>query len=283
MSETLPNPPRIAWWQHVRNWLLSKVAVRIYWFVNIALLVGTAIWILRDGMFAEGVLGFVKHIYAFFGDKSPFAVVQPLMWPRIDGLWFVLVLGIISITGILLGLIVGAGVHRGVRSWLLLMLLCAGWLTVLTTWKELVSKGRIWRAMASVSEFDEVSKRLLAHWPNQDGDLAELGPYMAYPISRPRTLMMLKNPQVPGTSLAVSTIERGAEDDLHFQLTGNDLGFWIVRDLKADDEPRGFFSGLEGEYIPVQFTELRPGWFHVLYGYAPILPDENREISRPRR
>jgi len=136
--------------------------------------------------------------------------------------------------------------------------------------------------MASVSEFDEVSKRLLANWPNQDGDLAELGPYMAYPISRPRTLMMLKNPQVPGTSLAVSTIERGAEDDLHFQLTGNDAGFWIVRDLKAG-EPRGFFNGLEGEYIPVQFTELRPGWFHVLYGYAPILPDESREISRPLR
>ena len=280
MSETLPNLPRVAWWQHVRNWLLSKVAVRIYWFVNIALLAGTAIWILRDGKFSEGVATFAKHIAAVGSDRSPLAVVQPLMWPRVDALWFVLITGAASTAGILAGLVAGSSAHRGLRSWLALMLLTAGWLTLFTTWPELAWRGQAWRLRGSVSEFELVHRELTSNWPKEDGQIDSIGPYMAYPIGNPRLLMLLKTPQVAATS--VSTIERGEKTDMRFQLAGNDEGVWLVRETGVD-QPQAFFSGLDGEYIPIKYAPLLPSWFLVQYKFAPILPDESREISRPLR
>ncbi len=281
MSETIPTPIPRAWWQRLRGWLLSKVAVRIYWVVNVVLLLGTLGWILFDGKFHEAALQFIRHVRAFGNDESVLGVVTPLMWPRVDALWLVVVAASISAVGILAGLAAGSAQQRGIRSWLAVMILLAGWLTLYTTWPQIAWQGRVWRARSAISEFEKVSEALLADWPDSDGDLDGLGPYMAYPIGSPRTLMFMSIPRIPSTGYHVSTIQRGEEDTLHFQLAGNDEGVWLVR--RSDDQgPQPFYSGLEGEYIPLRFHHIRGGWFLVQYMYAPIVPAEIPHSS-PRR
>jgi hypothetical protein len=56
---------------------------------------------------------------------------------------------------------------------------------------------------------------------------------------------------------------------MHFQLAGGEEGVWLVREV--NDEPQAFFSGLDGEYIPVQFRRVKEGWFVVRYIYAPTV------------
>ncbi len=273
MTETVQQPMRKSRLQHLLSGLLSRSAVRFYWCGNVAVLLGTLAWILRDGKFRESALQFTRHVRAIGNDESALVVVTPLMWPRVDALWFVIVVATLSAIGIVAGLVGGAGMHRGVRAWLAVMLVLAGWLTLFTTWPEIAWRGQAWRVRGSIAEFDQFAEDLLADWPANDGEITGLGPFMAYPISKPRTLMFMSTPQVPGTALAISTIERGADDDLHFKLAGNDEGVWIVRHAGVD-EPQSFFSGLEGEYMPVQYRRLKPGWFLVRYIYAPIVSSE---------
>jgi hypothetical protein len=186
----------------------------------------------------------------------------------------------VSTIGIAAGLVAGSGQHRNVRSWLVVTLLMAGWLTLFTTWPEIVWRGQVWRVRGNVAEFERVADKLLAAWPDNDGDLPGLGPFMAYPIGKPRTLMFMTTPTVPGTSVEFKVIERGEEDSLHFQLAGNEEGVWLVRE--TGDEPQPFFSGLDGEYIPMQFRRVKPGWFVVRYIYAPtVLGDPG--VSTERR
>jgi hypothetical protein len=283
VTEITDQPATTALREKLRKWFVSRGVVRACWIVNGLLLVATLIWILRDGQFAAGLAAFQMHVSAFVGEKSPLAVVPPLMWSRVDALWVILFCGTISMTIIIVGLAVGSGIHRGTRAWLMLMLLVAGWLTLITAWPEIAWRGQVWRVRGSVSQFAELTQKLTANWPQSDGQTSELGGFMAYPIGNPRTLMLLTMPQVPGSAINISTVERGDDGTWHFQLAGNDEGAWVVFD-NQDDSPQPFFSGLEGEYLPRKYATLVPGWFLVQYQYAPILPDAPMETTPvPRR
>lgn len=265
------------WSKSLRKRFVSRGVVRACWIVNALLLAATLVWILRDGLFAQGLAAFQTHLAA-----SPVAIVPPLMWSRVAVLWAILITGSLSMTLIVAGLIAGSGIHRGTRAWLVLMLLAAGWLTLITAWPEIAWRGQVWRVRGSVPQFAKLTEKLTHAWPESDGQTPELGGFMAYPIGKPRTLMLLTTPEVPGSYLSISTIER---DDVafHFQLAGNEEGTWVVFD-KQHESPQSFFSGLEGEYLPQKFAVLAPGWFLVQYHYAPILPDAPMEVAPiPRR
>lgn len=283
MTENTDQPTASSWSEKLRKWFVSRSVVRACWIVNTLLLVATLVWILRDGLFAQGLAAFQAHIAAFGNEKSPLAVVPPLMWSRVDALWVILIGGSVSMLLIVIGLAFGSGIHRGTRAWLTLMLLVAGWLTLITAWPEIAWRGRVWRVRGSVTQFAELTQSLTTAWPESDGQTPELGGFMAYPIGKPRTLMLLTTPQVPGSNLSISTIERGDDGAFHFQLAGSEEGAWVVYD-KDPNAPTTFFSGLEGEYLPQKFAELAPGWFLVQYHYAPILPDAPTEVVPiPRR
>jgi hypothetical protein len=272
MNQPSSGPERKSLWRRLSTWLLSRGAVRCYWCANAVALLGTTVWILRDGKFPDGVAAFGRHLAALRGDDSALVVVPPLLWPRVNALWCILIGAAVSTMGIAAGLIAGSGQHRNVRSWLVVMFLLAGWLTLLTTWPELVWRGQVWRVRGSIPEFEQLADELLAAWPDNDGDIPDLGPFMAYPIGKPRTLMFMATPQVPGANIEIKVVERGEQDSLHFQLAGNEEGVWLVRE--SGDEPQAFFSGLDGEYIPVQFRCVKPGWFVVRYIYAPTVLGE---------
>jgi hypothetical protein len=283
MAENTKHPAASSWTEKLRKWFVSRGVVRICWIANALLLIATLVWILRDGQFAQGLAAFRMHIAAFANEKSPLAVVPPLMWSRVDVLWVILIGGTVSMMLIIAGLVAGSGIHRGTRAWLMLMLLVAGWLTLITAWPEIAWRGQVWRVRGSITQFAELTEKLTTSWPESDGQTPELGGFMGYPIGKPRTLMLLTTPQVPGSNLSISTIERGNEEAFHYQLAGDEEGAWVVFD-KQHESPQPFFSGLEGEYLPQKFAKIAPGWFLVQYHYAPILPDIPTEInSVPRR
>lgn len=267
--------------RRLRDLLLSRGWVRICWCVNVLALVGSAVWITQDGKFPDAVTAFHRHVSAIGSDNSPLAVVPPLLWPRVDALWAMLGIALVSAIGIGAGLAAGAGQHRNTRAWLAATLLLAGWLTLLTTWPQLVWQGQVWRVRASLPQFAAVAERLSQDWPQDDGDIPELGPFMAYPIGNPRTLMLMTTPRVPGTRLEVKVIERGEHESIYFQLAGNDEGVWLVRQ-PTGDEPRSFSSGLDGEYIPVEFRPVRPGWLLVRFIYAPTVLGDPAPARQPR-
>jgi hypothetical protein len=279
MNQPAIKQERKPWGEQLRTLLLSRDFVRVCWGANGIALFVAIVWILRDGKFPEAVTAFGRHVAALWGDDSALVVVPPLLWPRVDLLWAILTIGGISAIGIVAGLIAGSGQHRNVRSWLVVMFLLTGWLTLFTTWPELVWRGQVWRLRGSIAAFDNVAKELLAAWPDNDGEIPGLGPFMAYPLGKPRMLMFMTTPKVTVTNTEIKAIERGDRDSIHFQLAGNEEGVWLVREL--GDQPQSFASGLDGEYIPLQFRQVAPGWFVVRYIYAPtILGDPGVSTER---
>jgi hypothetical protein len=272
MNQPISEHKRRPFWRRLRMLLLSRTFVRICWATNALILLGTVVWVLCDGKFPETVAAFSRHAAAAGDGDSALVAVPPLLWPRVDSLWGILIVAALSAIGIAAGLIAGEEQHRNVRSWLVTMVLLASWLTLFTTWPDLVWRGQIWRLRGSVAGFDKIADELITAWPDSDGDISGLGPFMAYPIGKPRMLMFMTTPKVPGTNTEIQVIERGERDSLHFQLAGNEEGVWLVRE--ASDEPQPFFSGLDGEYIPTQYRLVKPGWFAVRYIYAPMVLGE---------
>ena len=125
---------------------------------------------------------------------------------------------------------------------------------------------------SNLPAIEKLATSLLENWPDQDGHLPEIGPFNAYPIGKPRMLMMLTKSNLSGTNIKVSTIERGEGDDLYFQLADNDEGATLAR-LPQGNKPQAYFSGLEGEYQPFRHQLLGSNWFLVQYLYMPILDD----------
>jgi hypothetical protein len=92
VGETAKQSTPVSLGQRVRGILLSRAMIRASWIINATVLLGSLFWILYDGKFAAAIAEFNKHISAIGSDTSPLAVVTPLMWPRVDALWVVVVL-----------------------------------------------------------------------------------------------------------------------------------------------------------------------------------------------
>ncbi len=276
MPQSAPNPtlaatPPIASWACPRclACLFSHTAGRVYWLANIAALLAIVGWICLDGLFRQTASG-AGHILEGWPHPLP-----PLLVPRVYTLIGILFFAALTLGGILLTIFIGDRAHRGIRSWLLAMLVVAAWLTLSLEWPALAWKAQAWRLRASLPEFEILASALIEDWPTDDGQIPGLGPFMAYPVGKPTTLMFMNSPTVPDANLAFGTVELSDEHVVHFQLVGNEEGAWLVRHPDAT-EPIAYYSGLSGEYTPFRFQALGNGWFLVEYSFAQLwdgLPD----------
>jgi hypothetical protein len=249
--------------------LLSRGAGWVYWGVNIIALAAIGLWILWDGKFPEVALGLERALTADM--RVPFS---PLLATRVHVLQGMLLVGLLSGLGILAILLAGFQSHRRIRGWLAAMAVAAVWLSLLVGWPELAWRARGWRISRAISggwfrsepDLNQFAESLLANWPTSDGEVPALGPFSAYPIGRPTTLLLPTSPTFPGTELGFNTIERDPADRLHFQLTGSEAGVWLVW---GDEAPRPFIGGLATKYDPGRYQALGNGWFLVEYHAAP--------------
>lgn len=254
--------------------LLSRRAVWIYWIVNIILLVGLVVWICRDGKFSQAAR-LTAQLSPWNKSDLQFGALPAHLATRVQILHAMIIAGFLSAAGILIALFVGADSNRGIRSWLSVMFALAVWLTLYTSWPAFAWRAQAWRMQSSLPAMEKLSTMLLENWPTEDGQLSEIGPFNAYPISKPRTLMLLTKPTPLGANFQISLIERGDGNDLYFQLTNNDEGATLAR-LPQGSQPQAFFSGLEGEYQPFRHLSLGKNWFLVQYLYVPILDYDPR-------
>ncbi len=270
------NPSRF--FSRLSRTLLSRQAVTIYWIVNLTLFIGLLMWVGMDGKFSQAAR-LLSHVAPW--DKSDLQIVTlpPMLSTRVYLLNALVIAGFISAVGIVCALFFGAGSTRSLRAWLAVMFVMAAWLTFYTTWPDYAWRAQAWRVSRSLPALELLARTLLDDWPSQDGQHPAIGPFNAYPIGSPRTLMLLTKPHLSGSNLRISTIERGDGRDLYFQLTGSDEGATLAR-ITGRNQPHAYYSGLEGGYQPFRSHALGKNWFLVQYLYAPIVDGGGASSAR---
>ncbi len=220
----------------------------LLWSVNVFLLVTICGWILCDG-------------------RSQ-AVIRAL--PVGAGLVSALVLGLIlgSLIGIFLALFKGPPRYRTLKVWLSFTALVSVWCALVVSWQSMHWFGQTVRLRSDVDAYEAVARELRENWPGQDGNTPTLGPFRAYPVGNPRSLLMLGAVRVPGAHAPLATVERTKQGALCFQLAGAETGAWLEWH-PAGSVPQSFVSGLQSGFVLRRQALLRPDWYLVRYDYAP--------------
>lgn len=252
-----------------RRWV--EIGVTSLWMLNVGLLVGACVWVLLDGRFGQAVSAATAQLMHLVrgGERA----LQPELGYRVAGLLALASAGLVTLLAIAAALVVGPARHRGVRSWLALTAVVAGWLGLLTAWPDLAWQGKQWRLARQLAAFEPTADVLRKSWPDNDGQLPEVGAFMAYPQPRPTMLLMLTPPAGRPAENRYSAIERSPAGALRFELTGDESGDWLEWH-PAGSEPASFIGGLQGDYQLLRSAALGDGWYATRYRVAE-LPIEN--------
>ncbi len=251
---------------HLARVLLSQRAVWVYWFVNIALFLGSMVWICCDGRFSQ-VANLTSQPASWKDTFIRTNTFPHSLTTRVQLLQAILLAVVFSAIGILAALFAGSQSNRKLRSWLALMFALAAWLTLFSVWPDYAGYAKAWRLRPNIPAMEKLATTLLENWPTEDGHLSEIGPYTAYPIGKPQNLMLLTKPTVPGTSIQISEIYRFEKSELQFKLVGYGDGTWLAY-VPLNERPsfnincvNGLGSGFELERG--RFQSLGRKWFLV--------------------
>lgn len=217
----------------------------LLWGVNVFLLVAIYGWVLSSGR---------SH-----------AVMRSM--PVDAGIVPAVVLGLIlgSLTGIFLALFKGPPRYRTLKAWLGFTALVSVWCALAVSWQGVHWFGQTVRLRADVDAYKAVAEELRENWPGQDGRTPLLGPFTAYPISNPQTLLLLGIVGVPGADAPLVAVERLEQGALSFQLAGSEAGAWLEWHPPGSI-PKSFVGGMQNGFVLLRQTQLRPGWYLVRYG-----------------
>jgi len=235
----------------------------ISWYVNAVLLLSAFAWIYWDArsrriieLSREWVTG-TPAVLSEIGERvrnGPFIGIISAG---------VLIAGI-SLALMLLGLFLGGQRFRSMRRWMLFMALVAGWLGLAVSWPEVYWLGQLHRFKPTLAAAEAMVHRLQADWPEEDGDLPEIGPFLAYPKGAPTTILPLRWITFPQSELRFSAIERTKDGALRFELAGDEAGAWLEW-RPNDEKPEPFLSGLDTAYHVTRQQKIAPHWFLVRY------------------
>ena len=182
---------------------------------------------------------------------------------------FVGLIAIVVIAGVCFcywtaGFFVRAAGNRTLRSLLHHTACAAMWFAFLYSYPWIAWHGKRLRLMEKTAQFEPIAQRLRESWPAQDGQITELGPFMAYPFGDPKTLVLLTPPAINGDHTAFSAVERTEQGGLRFLLSGREGGDWI--EWHPDSvRPGSFIGGLGDRHAMVSWLSLDGGWYLVRY------------------
>jgi hypothetical protein len=247
------------------------IVVSLCWILNVALLLGIALWILTDvpaGALLEGQ--WPQLLPEWEGRVVGGHAAIDAINRRITWLAALRVAAIISAAPILLGLAWGAPRHRQFRSWLAVLTLAAGWLALLTSVPELAWLGHSWRVARDVPKLDPLAAELRAHWPREDGASDWLGPYSLYTTGTSSVLTPLTS-RSEERGVAIRSIERSPEGALRFVVV--DQGVWAWLEWHPEgSRPASFLGGLSTPWELEHSSALDDGWFAAAYSLDPNTP-----------
>lgn len=221
-----------------------------HWCCQLLLIVLLAGWIAFDPLFPLQGL-----------EEGSAAASPPL---RSIGLCLLLVTGAAHLVSLIIGLVIGSPSYRSLRALLAIATVVGLWLSLAISYQEIAWQGQRARLAWQLEDFESLAQSLARQWPSEDGEHDSLGPFMAYPFGRPRTLILLTPPQIDASGTVIAAVERREDGSLMFQLAGvTSQQDWL--EWHPAGQPDSFVGGLDDAHLLVRSTELSNGWHLVRY------------------
>ena len=252
---------------------------RILWVSQVAFLALMTIWVAWDPacelMIERLGRGFTTPVAAY---RDAVAYVG---WFRPAMLMAVIAGMLLSLSWLLremLGRRQGNKQLRSLLAMLALTAIVAAWCGLAINHSAFAWHAKRARLAWQVDQFESIAGPLRNDWPDQDGELPLIGPFMAYPFGKPSTLLLLKAPSVPGGDGSICAIERGESGSIKLQLGGLHGDDWVEWHPAAS-KPRSFTGGLGDSHDLGSSAALGAGWYLVRYK-APNRIGESRYTTR---
>lgn len=138
------------------------------------------------------------------------------------------------------------------------------WCVALANIPQVAWYGKCQRVQWRLEALESLALALSQQWPDRDGEIEGLGPFVAYPIGKPSTLLLLAPTPLDRTDLVVTAITRSdACHSIRFQLGGSEVEDWI--EFHPFGNPCSYTSGLSQEYDLKLYSMLKHNWFLVRY------------------
>ena len=259
---------RGAWSTGLRPFLAYVVSIA--WMINVGLLLTAFGWVYFFGQ-SRGIIELMKYQVGVADPTIGIVVRDP---SRLDS---GVTIGIIAAVfascaavAMLGSLFAGSARFRTTRAWFVFMAVVCGWLGLAVSWQTIYWFGQQQRVKSALPAADMMVEVLQRRWPTAGMNVPDIGPFLAYPMNKPTTLMPLSEAKFPNTGLRFSAIERTGDDVMRFELAGSETGAWL--EWRGDgSEPRSFAGGLDTEYVVVQAAPLSAEWFLVRYRPAGLV------------
>jgi hypothetical protein len=251
-----------------RSHQFRGVVVSLCWLLNIAILLGIALWILTDvpaGALLQGQWSRTLPAWELPPHPASDAINRRITW-----LAELRVAAAASGMVILAGLAFGAPRHRQLRSWLGVLTLAAGWLALLTSVPEVAWAGQRWRVARDVPKLEPLAAVLRADWPREDGVSDWLGPYSLYASGTSSVLTPLTS-RSEERGVAIRSIERSPEGALRFAVLDQGALVWLEWHPEGS-RPASFLGGLSTDWELDQSSSLGDGWFAAGYSLDEKIP-----------
>lgn len=160
--------------------------------------------------------------------------------------------------------LVGKCENRSIISFLAIMSVVAAWLSCLGCWHDVGWFGKSLRSRSYIAALEPIKCELEDSWPVNNGERSHIGPFLAYPSSRPTSLILMSCPKTPPGTPSCNGVERTPNGGLGFPMIGNDGGDWIEWHPQGRS-PTSYRTGLQQELVLHRVAHLRDGWFLVRY------------------
>lgn len=237
---------------------------RSLWSVHLIAFASILGWAMLDLRF-ESMLASLRTIAvapaaAFQASAEHVGMMRPILF-----------LSILCVATATLGALIGnrfrssqSSQSRSIRSLLTIALVVAMWCSVAVNIKTLAWQGNRIRVGSKLDQLDAIAAPLREEWPARDGEIPEVGPFMAYPFGRPTVLVLLASPTLSGDLLSIAAVERSDLGAIKLQLSGTDHDDWAEWH-PADSHPASFTGGLSDRHELKSFANLGNGWSLVRY------------------
>lgn len=237
---------------------------RTLWIVHFIALIGIALWAILDLRFES----LVKPLESVFA--SPVSAIEAVV--EVGGQFRSGLLGIMTLTagGSLALLIVNlfrsnrSTRVRSIASMLAITATIAFWFSLALNHSSLAWQGKRVRISLQIDEFEAIARPLRSDWPERDGSLPGVGPFMAYPFGRPTTLILLQSPLLAGDEIAIAAVEKSAKGAIQLQLSGGEHNDWAEWHPPGS-EPQSFIGGLHDPHRLQSCASIGHGWSLVRY------------------
>ena len=179
------------------------------------------------------------------------------MWLLQACVWLSLVTGI----GLVTAMFWGPLACRSIKYAAALIVCCAAWLSLQHHWQQVSWWGHRHRMQPTVSFLEQIAADLTQDWPSNDGQHPRFGPFMAYPIGRPSTLILLKPAATDEQGMWLAAIDRDPRDGtLRFELSDGYQTLWLEHPSGTDSHPESFTNGIGARYDLETWIKVNPAW-----------------------